>query len=918
VADSNRSEAVAQARSAVTANYHLGGMLSVANVRSVRAGQYVYNVAANPHRFEVAYPESLGTGQSWTAVEVVLGAEQPTYFMRVMGVTSMPTGARAVAVHRPRDIALVLDMTGSMGYGSLTNLAVGLNDPSTLFPAFGHYHRYAAYQTANPYAAEADPAVGNRPHPFRQTGVYVSAPYVYAPANLTVETPNGRPIVRDFFYAYTPANTADPSVPVPAVTVSPDGTTNLRRAFHRWSPPESGANPTNYVGPTYDFAGYDPLHTGSEPNPRGPTPAPASFADQSDGPVPYAGDRHPRKRGAAGPAWDPADPGGAAVTAAEYLGWVNAYNGAGILPTLMQPTSGGPDWTGRNWANFRDVAWERYGYDLDVAYYTANRGDDWDPRWDWDLASQNWRHTGEPPDTSFRPRLKPPAERFRGYSMGPGYFGKTFFVWPPDPRAPVGNPGDANYAPGDWRRRFFFNRAGAAFNPQADNDPVAGGSQGINQSLFANGAGPTLRSPMGKWQVNYTAVLKWVKSGPMVLPPNLRSGRVLYYSSIPDTVVAAVGDPDEVKADKLFWKNYIDYVLYLGMLAGSEPVGWPEGVTPGVHQGPLGGFMPPPAGALPPDPWPYMCYTDNPSRPRLHFWFGPLTMLMFLKDYNMWSGTAHQAQCWQLKAGVSSALDDVRNNHPNDCCGLAYFTIPYYNSVVVPMGQDYATLKNALFFPRSLLPDIPVNPAAEWRPYAGIGMSTTNGNIPNAQNQTDANTGLSLAFNLLSASPAVNPDPLRRGRRGAAKIVVFETDGIPNATQRFTLNRFGYDSYYSFAGGSDPAGPHNAAYAVVDQIVKPVGATNAAGTDGGHSLPNAPARVYAIGFGDIFSTAQAGTATEFLLEVQKRGNTSRAADTVADFPARQIITGPYQVRIANLRDALERILQSGVQVTLVE
>jgi hypothetical protein len=313
-----------------------------------------------------------------------------------------------------------------------------------------------------------------------------------------------------------------------------------------------------------------------------------------------------------------------------------------------------------------------------------------------------------------------------------------------------------------------------------------------------------------------------------------------------------------------------------------------------------------------------MNYTDNPSRPRLHFWFGPLTMMMFLNNYNMWSGTTHQAQCWQLKAGVSSALDDVRNNHPNDCCGLAYFTTPYYNSIVAPMGQDYATLKNALFFPRSLLADIPANPAAEWRPYAGAGMSTTNGNIPNAQSQTDASTGLSLGFNLLSPSPAVNPDPLRRGRRGAAKIVVFETDGIPNATQRFALNRLGYDSYYSFVGGADPAGPHAAAYAVVDQIVKPVGATNTAGADGGHSLPNAPARVYAIGFGDIFSTAQAGTATEFLLEVQKRGNTSRATDTVADFPARQIITGPYQVRIANLRDALERIFQSGVQVTLVE
>ena len=35
-------------------------------------------------------------------------------------------------------------------------------------------------------------------------------------------------------------------------------------------------------------------------------------------------------------------------------------------------------------------------------------------------------------------------------------------------------------------------------------------------------------------------------------------------------------------------------------------------------------------------------------------------------------------------------------------------------------------------------------------------------------------------------------------------------------------------------------------------------------------------------------------------------------------PSYQIITGTYTTRISNLRTALERILQSGVQVTLIE
>ena len=91
---------------------------------------------------------------------------------------------------------------------------------------------------------------------------------------------------------------------------------------------------------------------------------------------------------------------------------------------------------------------------------------------------------------------------------------------------------------------------------------------------------------------------------------------------------------------------------------------------------------------------------------------------------------------------------------------------------------------------------------------------------------------------------------------------------------------------------------------------------NTTGTDSGFSLPNAPARVYAIGFGDIFSTTSAATAKTFLLNIQKAGKTSAPTDT--SIPSYQIITGVYQDRIDNLRTGLERILQGGVQVTLVE
>jgi hypothetical protein len=404
----------------------------------------------------------------------------------------------------------------------------------------------------------------------------------------------------------------------------------------------------------------------------------------------------------------------------------------------------------------------------------------------------------------------------------------------------------------------------------------------------------------------------------MALPPNLRSGRVLYYSSIPSDVVVSGSDTADVQADKVFWKAYIDYVLSTGRLAKTEPVGWPEGVTPAIDQNPTTAYDVDGSDPLVPDPNPYLNYLDNPSRPRLHLWFGPLTMLTFLDDYNMWSGTTHQAQCWQLKAGVNSALDDIRNNHPNDYCGLAYFSNNDYNSVIVPTGQDWSALKNALFFPRSVLPSI-TSPAsaAEWRPYtAAAGVQRTRGNIPNAQGGTDPVTGLALAYNLLSPSPAVNADPTRRGRRGAAKIVIFETDGVPNGTQPFNLQKKGYESYYAFGGSTPNTSATGAAYDVIDQIRKPAASVNAAGVDSGLSLPNAPARVYAIGFGDIFSTTAGPTAEAFLLNVQQKGGTSPASAT--NMPSTQIITGTYQARITNLRTALQTICQSGVQVTLVE
>ena len=49
---------------------------------------------------------------------------------------------------------------------------------------------------------------------------------------------------------------------------------------------------------------------------------------------------------------------------------------------------------------------------------------------------------------------------------------------------------------------------------------------------------------------------------------------------------------------------------------------------------------------------------------------------------------------------------------------------------------------------------------------------------------------------------------------------------------------------------------------------------------------------------------------------QKTGNTSAASATSIE--SYKIITGDYNTRIENLRAVLERIIQAGIQVTLIE
>lgn len=930
VADSNRPQAIQDAKDAITGNggtktgnVHLSDKFIASQITTVQAGMYVYDPAATPAQFKADFVNTPAAGQSWTAMRVDITTSQPTYFMRVFGIQTMPSGAYAIAVHRPRDVAFALDMTGSMGFSSQFNGSGGgqnrsLN-PDDLVPVFGHYVSTQANlrATANLYNGNQE---------------------AFPRSNFTVATPGGPPIVRNFYF--DAANVATPTNlvrPIATKTVGGVIVPDVLNAFHRWNPPESGGNSTSYTPVTYDFTGYNAMHNGTEAIPKGPTPAPGSFGTMTDaGGNNYVGFRYRRADGSVNTTDATWSTGSSSTKAAGSLAELLGYTIASwTVSSVTEPWVfkgdgfGAPSDANRiaRTREFRDPVWETYGYDLDITKYRVWKRDSNNG-----LPALPATYLGHPTGGNNIPgniRVAT-ADEFTGFSMGPGYWGKTMFVWPPDPRTPVGNPGDAGFVQGDWRQRFFYRTGTTPFNIQTD-------TAGPNQTLMRTAANNlTLNTGVS---INYAAVLRWLKAAgtPQILPPNLRAGHVLYYSSIPNDVASA-GGATEAGRDQIFWREYIDYVFANGYTSGGNLYGvgdsWAGAATSVTATNPSQWVGPDPL-----NPWPnnkpYMNYADSPNRPRLHFWFGPLSMMDYMQAIGNWlPGTCYEAQCWQLKAGMNAVLDDIRNNRPNDAAGLVLFSANHHNTIRVPMGQNFIALKNALFYPKQLLStlDVPsptvASVQAEYRPYNDNITAKSADQIPNAGGSTDPNTGLMYAYNLLSPSATLPTGTYGtvKGRRGASKIVVFETDGVPNTYRDAAFTQAGYNSYYSPGSSSGNIGNNNlavldATYPVVSKIVKTM-ADNTT-DDSGLSLPNAPAKVYAIGFGDLFDTVLAPGATTsrtqahaFLAKVAELGGTGPVGATTLS--SDQIITGPYEDRIANLRSCMERIFQSGVSVTLIE
>jgi hypothetical protein len=480
------------------------------------------------------------------------------------------------------------------------------------------------------------------------------------------------------------------------------------------------------------------------------------------------------------------------------------------------------------------------------------------------------------------------------------------------------------------------------------------------------------------YAVNYDAILYWLKNtGPNPFPPQLRAGGILFYSAIPDTIDTSVFPmPTGTQAEKdaRFWKEYIDeamgiqqwgftttngvkYAAYsnvAGKMGYGDHFAWP-GKTTKCYTSARGLE----SVALQPSntKWQvgnaaydgrYMDYRDNPYRPRLQFWFSPMTMVDFLYNMNMgtraWMpGTVHESPMWQCKTGVAAALTDIRNNHPNDLVSLISFSKPVgyspstgaalqsgtYNSVRAPLSRNYNTMINSLYFPSQV-----ITTGQEISPYdAGITDVPKSMGFMLAYNQFSRGTA-DTDLRTFATAPAVTGSAGGFGRKGAQKMIIFETDGVcsstvyaPGTMASTFANNGPYKSWFSvrydqsasakneyppyLASGATEAGQQTL------EVVQQICAADNAGAPG-YSSRRKPVAIHTLGFGSLFenpSPAQT-TALNLLQQIQYYGNTQTDPATPLD-PSKLII-GSSSNRVSLMKTAFSKIMQSGYSVTLID
>jgi hypothetical protein len=421
----------------------------------------------------------------------------------------------------------------------------------------------------------------------------------------------------------------------------------------------------------------------------------------------------------------------------------------------------------------------------------------------------------------------------------------------------------------------------------------------------------------------------------------MRSGNLIFYDSIPTDVPAAAYDHTQSNANitdpnQRFWKEYIDYALGVWR----DPAGGVQHTqSPTCSYGPAFQFGTVQLNAKPAAPdTRYMNYQDNPWRPRHRMWFGPMTMIQFLSDTGKLPGTAHDISMYPMKNGVGGALLDIQNNHPNDLVSMLLFARPIFNDDPPGCGcfntpqynltNNYGAMVNSLWIP-------PNTAFADARLWDANGVNT-----PRAHGDFDANTtsvyGFMLAYNQFTSNTTVQSAAVGGlGRKGAERLVIYETDGMANEDAIPTAgfyNGGAYNSYYHILPGdvvNSGGYSRTNLLQTVEVICNKGDSTPYATLPGtlptppalpGFATPNKPVIVHCIAFGAIFDTPNSiqPTAVGLMQDISTIGGTTFPSSATDPVNGYKWCIGTIDQRRTKLKQAFLTILDSSVPVSVIQ
>jgi hypothetical protein len=875
----------------------------------VEVGTYAYTYNdANPSQegFAVQIPRT-DTAEPYSAVRVTVTGGGSAAFGRIFGINSFNTSAQATAVHRPRDVMMIVDLSGSMRFQSLPGTPMSGSyavpnsissartqslNPESVFPQFGHYSNVsgAALQGTTLFPTTSD----------------VSVP----PSNFSSTQNSGPPICADWYanpvgIAPGPSNVAFTRAP-DNYSTAPGGDNYLQTAQ------DKSASYAQTVSQVVTNATYD---TTFEANGYDAYRGAGAFKGYTQGPG-YWGKTFwiwpPDPRGPPAATWDPSN-------SANY-----ANNGA-------------RDWRQRFFFKYNTATGALDWLDHDSILWDTSTGAIKAPG-----ATTTVTEGGT--SVTYTYRINYAAILQWLFNQSPAPFPSTLQAGRIRYYSSLPNPGDTTL-----NNRWWTTAPLSDLNERFWKDYID-----FVLGLKGTGAG------------TYTNLQFSVPLSALIGNGDYFTWGSFQVSQKPDPYTATAYQSSTVNASSGYSSGYNgsitvktlsslpsvnDYVFF-GTSTTPYRVASASSTTTFTLNRPLAAAVANGA-AVKFVRAQYLNYTDNPRRLRHQFWFGPMTMVDYLGNYNTnlfwWPGNVHEAQAWACKVGVQSAIGDIQNNHPNDFIGLTFFSNPktsatgsgQHNQVVVPLGRSYQQLKDSLWFP----PTTVTGGVTEITPY-----SADMANVPRANGGTAPQMDFMIAYNQFSSSttnlrfyaqpayqlPSAKTPNYRGwagglGRKGAARLIVFETDGVPNFRAFANLAGNGSDPYYPIRIGNpqnvgdsslNTEWPSSGTYSNTEvyNVVQQICALNTASPPG-FATQRKPVQVWCIGYGDMYDPANAGTnqtsALTFLQTVMYYGNTATDTNS-SNFPMWLRIYGSNDNRIANLRTALTNIMQGGIQVSLVQ